>query len=75
MTRIPNSIHNSIYFPKRKKFKSKLIDFEILNNLNLIKLINKIFLIKLLDKMPRQTSLFETALITTMMFSTYVFKK
>ena len=58
-------IHNSIYFPKEKKFKSKLIDFEILNNLNFNKVDQtKFFLIKLLDKMPLQTSLFETALIT-----------
>jgi 1-deoxy-D-xylulose-5-phosphate reductoisomerase len=58
-------IHNSIYFPKEKKFKSKIIDFEILNNLNFNKVdTTKFFLVKLLGNMPQHTSLFETALIT-----------
>ena len=58
-------IHNTIYFPKEKKFKSKIIDLKILNNLDFNKVdLTKFFLIKLLDKMPNHTSLFETALIT-----------
>jgi 1-deoxy-D-xylulose-5-phosphate reductoisomerase len=58
-------IHNSIYFPNEKRFKSKIVDLKILNNLDFNKVdLTKFFLIKLLDKMPNHTSLFETALIT-----------
>ena len=69
-------IHNSIYFPLRKKVKSKIIDINKLNNLNLDKVdIKKFYLVKLLNKMPNHTSLFETALVTINDYLVHMFLK
>jgi len=58
-------IYNSIYFKKEKCFNSKPLDLNTLNNLNLMKIKkNRFPLVKLLDKLPNQSSLFETVLIT-----------
>ena len=58
-------IHNSLYQNIDKNIKSKSLNFNILNNLNLKKVDELKFpLVRLLKKMPKQTSLFETILIT-----------
>ena len=58
-------IYNSIYLPNIKPIKTDSLDLKILNNLDLKKVDTKKFpLIKLLNKLPNQTSLFETILIT-----------
>ena len=57
-------IHNSLFFIKKKYYKTKALDFNILNNLNLKKVdTTKFVLVKLLKKLPKQPSLFETVLI------------
>ena len=61
--RIP--IYNSIYHQTRKSLKSKSLNFTILNNLDFKKVDeNKFPLVRLINKLPKDTSLFETVLIT-----------
>ncbi len=58
-------IYNSIYYKKNKKFKTSPLNFKILNNLDLKEVEKTKFpLVKLLNKLPNQSSLFETVLIT-----------
>jgi 1-deoxy-D-xylulose-5-phosphate reductoisomerase len=59
-------IHNSLY-PSNvlKKIRTKKINLNLLNNLNLIFVSKKKFQVtKILDHMPKKNSLFETALVT-----------
>ncbi len=70
--RIP--IFNSIYNDKNKIFMNKPLDLKILNNLNLREVQKSKFpLIKLLNKIPNQSSLFETILITINDYLVYKF--
>ncbi|MDC3114493.1 1-deoxy-D-xylulose-5-phosphate reductoisomerase [Candidatus Pelagibacter sp.] len=58
-------IYNSLYSPEKKNYKSKSLNFEILNQLNLKKVdLIKFPLVKILDNLPKYSSLYETALIT-----------
>ena len=59
-------IFNSIYDGDNKNFKSKKIDINLLNNLNLNKVDNKKYpLIKILKILPNNNTLFETLLVAT----------
>ncbi len=59
-------IFNSIYDGDNKNFKSKKIDINLLNNLNLNKVDNKKYpLIKILKILPKNNTLFETLLVAT----------
>ena len=57
-------IKNSLYHNKDYKFNSKILDLNVLNNLNLkeVNLI-KFPMIKILNKLPEESSLFETVLV------------
>ena len=67
-------IYNSVYFQTRKSLKNSSLDFTILNNLNLKKVEEKKFpLVKLLNKLPKNSSLFETVLITVNDYLVYRF--
>ena len=67
-------IYNSIYYEKNKNIKTRPLDFKILNNLELKKVEKTKFpLVKLLDKIPNQSSLFETILITINDYLVYKF--
>jgi 1-deoxy-D-xylulose-5-phosphate reductoisomerase len=58
-------IFNSIYFNTDKKLKSKNIDVNILNNLNLKKIDNIRFpVIKILNNLSKKDSLFETIIVS-----------
>ena len=58
-------IFNSIYFKTNKKLKSKNIDIEVLNNLNLKKINNiKFPAIKILKNLSEKDSLFETIIVS-----------
>ena len=58
-------IFNSIYFNTDKKLKSKNIDIEALNNLNLKKIDNIRFpVIKILNNLSKEDSLFETVIVS-----------
>ena len=58
-------IHNSLYLNDEKKYDSKDLNFETLNNLTFKKVdTKKFFLTKLLDKLPQHSSLYETVIIT-----------
>jgi 1-deoxy-D-xylulose-5-phosphate reductoisomerase len=58
-------IFNSIYFNTHKKLKSKKIDIEALNSLNLKKVDNTRFpVIKILNYMSEEDSLFETIIVS-----------
>ena len=58
-------IYNSLYSSKKKNYKSKPLNFDILNQLNLKKVdLIKFPLVKILDNLPKYSSLYETALIT-----------
>ena len=58
-------IHNSLYLNDEKKYDSKDLNFETMNNLTFKKVdTKKFFLIKLLDKLPQHSSLYETVIIT-----------
>ena len=58
-------IFNSIYFNTDKKFKSKNIDIEVLNDLNLKKIDNIRFpVVKILNNLDEEDSLFETIIVT-----------
>ena len=57
-------IFNSIYFNTDKKLKSKNIDIETLNNLNLKKIDNIRFpVVKILNNLDNEDSLFETIIV------------
>ena len=58
-------IHNSLYLHEHKSYKSKSINFNYLNNLNLKK-VNQVKFpsVRLLNKLPKESSLYETVLIT-----------
>ncbi len=61
--RIP--IFNSIYFNENKEIKTNKIDLKILNQLNFQKVNIKRFpIIKLINKLPKDDSLFETVLVS-----------
>ncbi len=67
-------IYNSIYYEKNKSIKTRSLDLKILNNLQLKKVEKAKFpLVKLLDKIPNQSSLFETILITINDYLVYKF--
>ena len=67
-------IYNSVYFPKNKNINSRPLDFKTLNNLSLHKVeINKFPLVRLLNKLPKNSSLFETILITVNDYLVYKF--
>ena len=58
-------IYNSIFNKDILNLINKPLDFKILNNLNLKKVNEKKFpLVKILNKLPKNSSLFETILIT-----------
>ena len=58
-------IFNSIYNSDNKKYKSKKINIEILNNLNFNKVDKKKYpLIDILKKVPNNNTLFETLLVS-----------
>ena len=58
-------ISNSLYHNERKNFKSKPLNFDVLNQLNLKKVnFVKFPLVKILDNLPKYPSLYETVLIT-----------
>ena len=58
-------IYNSIYFQKNKNINPRPLDFKTLNNLCLHKVEkNKFPLVGILNKLPKNSSLFETILIT-----------
>ena len=58
-------IHNSLYNLEKKNYKSKSLDLNILNNLNLKKVnLVKFPLVKILNNLPKNSSLYETVLIT-----------
>ena len=58
-------IYNSIYVNRSKNLKSKSISLDILNNLDLKKVnISQFPFVKILNKLPRYSSLYETALVT-----------
>jgi len=59
-------IFNSLYDIEKKIFNVKELNINNLNNLNLKKInLKKFPVIKLLDKYPKQNSLFDTVLIST----------
>ena len=59
-------IFNTLYLNQYKKFKSKELDIETLNNLKLQKIDKKLFpVINILKSLPSKTSLFETVLVAT----------
>ncbi len=67
-------IYNSIYYESCKSLKNKPLDLTTLNNLNLKKVeLNKFPLVRLLNKLPNNTSLFETVLITVNDYLVYRF--
>jgi 1-deoxy-D-xylulose-5-phosphate reductoisomerase len=58
-------IFNSLYQNKKKKIKSKKLNFSIINNLNFKKIDLKRFpVVQILDKLPNNNSLFETIIVT-----------
>ena len=58
-------IFNSIYFNTDKKLKSKNIDIEVLNNLNLKKVDDIRFpVVSILNYLNKEDSLFETIIVT-----------
>jgi len=59
-------IFNSIYFDTDKELKSKNIDIEVLNNLDLKKVDNiKFPIVNILNKMNEKDSLFETVIVSS----------
>jgi len=67
-------ITNSIYQNKLRKIKTKKLDINLLNNLNLKKVnLSKFPTIKLLKNLPSYNSLYETVLITINDFLVYKF--
>ena len=58
-------IHNSLYTSEMKRYKSKILNINILNNLNLKKVDTVKFpLVRILNNLPKNSSLYETILIT-----------
>ena len=58
-------ILNSLYFYENINYKSKPLDFNILNNLKLKKVdLSKFSTVKILNDLPKYPSLFETVLVT-----------
>ena len=58
-------IFNSIYFKSNKYIKTKKIDLKVLNNLDFSEVPIKNFpLIKILNKIPKNETLYETILVT-----------
>jgi len=58
-------IYNSLYFNENISYKSKPLDFNILNNLKLKNVdLSKFPTVKILDNLPKYPSLYETVLIT-----------
>ena len=58
-------IYNSIFYDSCQNLKTNSLDFKILNNLNLKKVEkNKFPLVRLIQKLPNNSSLYETVLIT-----------
>ena len=58
-------IYNSIFYNSCQNLKTNSLDFKILNNLNLKKVEkNKFPLVRLIQKLPNNSSLYETVLIT-----------
>tara|TARA_B100000989_G_scaffold240923_1_gene187792 strand:- start:334 stop:1500 length:1167 start_codon:yes stop_codon:yes gene_type:complete len=67
-------IYNSIFNKSHHNFKTNSLDFKILNNLNLKKVEkNKFPLVRLLKKLPKNSSLYETVLITINDYLVYKF--
>ena len=67
-------ITNSIYLNKLQKIKTKSLDIEVLNNLNLKEVdLSRFPSIKLLKKIPNHNSLYETVLITINDYLVYKF--
>ena len=59
-------IFNTLYLNQYKKIISNKLDIDILNNLKLQKIDNKLFpVIDILNYLPSKSSLFETVLVTT----------
>jgi 1-deoxy-D-xylulose-5-phosphate reductoisomerase len=59
-------IFNTLYLNQYKKISSNNLDVDILNNLKLQKIDNKLFpVIDILDYLPSKSSLFETVLVAT----------
>ncbi len=67
-------IHNSIYYQTSKSFKNSPLNFNTLNNLNLKKVEEDKFpLVRLIKRLPKNSSLFETVLITINDYLVYKF--
>ncbi len=67
-------IYNSVYYNKKKNFKTDHLDLKNLNNLNLQPVKKKRFpLVRLIEKLPEYSSLFETILITVNDYLVYKF--
>ena len=67
-------IYNSVYFQKNKNINSSPLNFKTLNNLNLHKVEkNKFPLVGLLNKLPKNSSLYEAILITVNDYLVYKF--
>tara|TARA_Y100000591_G_scaffold117911_1_gene100876 strand:- start:166 stop:690 length:525 start_codon:yes stop_codon:yes gene_type:complete len=67
-------IYNSIFYKSYQNLKTDSLDFKILNNLNLKKVEkNKFPLVRLLQKLPKNSSLYETVLITINDYLVYKF--
>jgi len=67
-------IYNSIYYKENKSLITRSLDLKILNNLELKEVEKTKFpLIKLLSKLPNQSSLFETVLVTVNDYLVYKF--
>ena len=57
-------IYNSIFYNSCQNLKTNSLDLKILNNLNLKVEKNKFPLVRLIQKLPNNSSLYETVLIT-----------
>ena len=69
-------IHNSLYVSESRDYKSKSLNLEVLNNLNLKKVdLSKFPLVKLLNNLPEKSSLYETVLITINDYLVFKFLK
>ena len=69
-------IQNSLFSNKKNNIKVKSLNFDILNNLDLKKVdFHKFPVVKLLNKLPKNTSLFETVLITVNDYLVFKFLK
>ena len=71
---IYNSIYNSNNNLLKKNINSKNLDFKIINNLDLKNVnVKKFPTVKLLEKLPKNNTLFETILITINDYLVYKF--